>query len=70
MTRPVGEAREGPGGLAHAARHGEALAVAQGRRHGQMGELRVKVPQVSGATLWEKKHTLVWYGWFLFFLRY
>lgn len=46
----VGEAREGAGRLLDAAGHHRRVA-AQGGRHRQVGELRVKVPQVGGTGL-------------------
>lgn len=44
VGRPVREAGESAGGLAHAAGHGDALGVAHRGAHRQVGELWVKVP--------------------------
>lgn len=48
VGRPVGEAGEGSGRLPHAAGDVQRVGAERGR-HGQVGELRVEVPQVCGA---------------------
>lgn len=49
--RTVGEARERAGRLSDAAGHVQVVGVEQGGGHGQVSELGVKVPQVSGSSL-------------------
>lgn len=55
--RAVGEAWESAGRLSDTARHVQVVGVTHGGGDRQVGELRVKVPEVSGTGLQNTKET-------------